>query len=115
MATVMNIIKWASIPVLLTASLFVCCTASYELLVDFAVCVGTILFVGHAIRRDEYYWAAGFLAIGMMFTPLALVVKIVLLAGFACIAAFRKAFGDHEITTSARRSRCVAAAAGAID
>jgi hypothetical protein len=90
MEKVMNIVKWASIPVLLTASLFACCTARYEPLVDFAVCVGAIFFIRRAIRFDEYFWAAGFVAIGMMFTPLPLVVKILLLMGFTCIATFAK-------------------------
>jgi hypothetical protein len=85
---VAKIIKWVSIPVLLIASLFACCTASYEPLVDFAICLGAIIFVQRAIRLKEYFWAAGFLSIVVVFTPLSLVVKIFLLMGFACIATF---------------------------
>jgi hypothetical protein len=85
---VTKIIKWVSIPVLLVASLFACCAASYEPLVDFAICLGAIIFVQRAIRLKEYFWAAGFLAIVVVFTPLSLVVKIFLLMGFTCIATF---------------------------
>jgi hypothetical protein len=85
---VTKIIKWVSIPVLLIASLFAFCAASYEPLVDFAICLGAIIFVQRAIRLKEYFWAAGFLAIVIVFTPLSLVVKIFLLMGFTFIATF---------------------------
>jgi len=85
---VTKIVKWVSIPVLLIASLFACCTASYEPLVDLAICLGAIVLVQRAIRLKEYFWAAGFLAIGVVFTPLSLMVKIFLLMGFACVATF---------------------------
>lgn len=94
--TVTKIIKWLSIPVLLIASLFACCAASYEPLVDVAICLGAIIFIQRAIRSQEYFWATGCLAIAVVFTPLSLMVKIFLLLGFACLvtlanllAAFR--------------------------
>ena len=85
---VVKIVKWVSIPVLLIASLFACCTASYEPLVDFAICLGAIVFVQRAIRSKQYFWSTGFLAIAIVFTPLSLMVKIFLLMGFTCIATF---------------------------
>jgi len=83
-----KIVKWVSIPVLLIASLFACCAASYELPVDLAICLGAVIFVQRAIWVREYFWAAGFLAIAVVFTPLPLMVKIFLLLGFACVATF---------------------------
>jgi hypothetical protein len=83
---VTTIVKCASIPVLLIASLFACCAASYEPLVDLAVCLCAIVFVQRAIWLREYFWAAGFLAIAVVFTPLPLVVKALLLIGFAFVA-----------------------------
>jgi hypothetical protein len=83
-----KIVKWISIPVLLIASLFACCIASYEPLVDLAICLCAIVLVQRAIRLRQYFWATGFLAIGVVFTPLSLMVKIFLLMGFACIATF---------------------------
>jgi hypothetical protein len=41
-----------------------------------------------AIRVREYFWAAGFLAIMVVFTPLSLAVKIFVLMGFTCVAVF---------------------------
>jgi hypothetical protein len=81
-----QVIKWVSIPVLLITSLFACCAASYEPLVDCVIFAGVIVFVQRAVRLQEYFWAAGFLAIGVVFTPLPLVVKIFLLMGFSRIA-----------------------------
>src|SRR5271166_2155356 len=46
---VTRIIKWISIPVLLIASLFAYCAASYEPLVNLAICLGAIIFVQRAI------------------------------------------------------------------
>lgn len=85
---VTKILKWASIPVLLIASLFAFCAASYEPLVDLAICLGAVIFIQRAIRLREYFWAAGFLAIGVVFTPLPLTVKIFLLLGITCAATF---------------------------
>ena len=85
--TVTRIIKWVSIPVLLVAAMFSCLAANYEPLLDFVVCLGAILFVHRAVWLKEYFWAAGFVAIVVVFSPLFLAVKIFLLMGFTCIAA----------------------------
>jgi len=85
----MKIVKCLSIPILLIASLFACCAASYEPLVDFAIWVGAIILIWQAIRLQQYFFASGFLAIAIVFTPLSLIVKIVLLLGVACLAVLR--------------------------
>jgi hypothetical protein len=86
--TITKIGKWASIPVLLIASLFACCAASYEPLVDLAICLSAIVFVQRAIRLREYFWAAGFLAIVVVFTPTPLAIKALVLMGLTCAATF---------------------------
>ena len=83
-----KITKWISIPVLLAASLFACCAASYEPAVDCVICLAAIFFIQRAVRLHEYFWAAGFLAIVVVFCPLSLLVKIFLLMGFTCVATF---------------------------
>ena len=85
--TVTKIIKWVSIPALLLAAMFSCLAANYEPLMDFVICLGAILFVHRALWLKEYFWAAGFVAIVVVFSPLFLAVKIFLLMGFTCIAA----------------------------
>jgi hypothetical protein len=86
--TITKIIKWVSLPVLLSASMFSRSAASYELLVDILICLGAVIFVQRAVRLKEYFWAAGFVAIAVVFSPLLLVVKIFLSIGITCIATF---------------------------
>ena len=85
---VIKIVKWASLPVLLFASLFSRYATGYELLVDFAVCLGAIILVQRAVLLKQYFWAAGFLVVAIVFSPLLLIVKILFLMGFAYIATF---------------------------
>ena len=82
-----RIIKYTSLPALLIAAVFSCLAASHELLLDIAICLGAMLAVQHAVWVREYFWAAGFVAIAVIFSPFVLVVKIFLLMGLACIAA----------------------------
>ena len=83
-----KIIKWVSLPVLLIASLFSRYAASYELLLDFVICLGAVISVQRAVRSKEYFWAAGFVVIAVVFSPLLLAVKVFLLMGLACIVTF---------------------------
>ena len=69
-----RIIKWVSIPVLLIGSIFSPYAASYELLVDCVICLGAIVFLQRAIRSKEYLWAAGLIAIAVVFSPFLLVI-----------------------------------------
>jgi hypothetical protein len=86
--TVAKIIKWASIPVLLIAAVFSCFANSYEPLMDLLICLGAIFLVQRAVWLREYFWAAGFAAVVIVFSPLFLAVKVFLLMGFTGIAAF---------------------------
>jgi len=90
--TVVRITKWASIPVLLLASILSRFTASYEFLVDCVICLGATVVILWAVRSKQYLLAAGFVAVGVVFSPLLLVVKIFLLLGFTCSASLVTAF-----------------------
>jgi hypothetical protein len=90
MLTLVRIVKWVSIPALLIASLFACCTATYEPLVDLMIWLGAIVFIQRAVRARNYFWASGFAAIALVFTPLSLVAKIFFLTGLSCIAIYAK-------------------------
>jgi hypothetical protein len=82
-----KVIKWVSIPALLMAAPFALAAASYEPLVDLAICVGAAFFLQRAVRLEEYFWGAGFVAILVVFSPFLLVTKIFLLMGCTSIAA----------------------------
>jgi hypothetical protein len=85
---VIRIIKWVSIPVLLIASMLPRYAASYELTVDWAICLGAAILVQRAVWLKEYFWAAGLVLIAIVFSPLLLAVKIFLLMGLTCMAVF---------------------------
>jgi hypothetical protein len=87
----MTVIKWASIPVLLVASILLSgLAARYGLLLDLLVCMGGIILVRRAVGRHRYVSGAGLAAVVVVFSPIFLVVKIFLLLGLtgivACIA-----------------------------
>ena len=85
--TVTRIVKWLSIPVLLIASIFARYAAPYEFMVNLVICLGAVVCVQRAVQSKEYSWAAGFLAIALVFSPLVLANKIFLLMGLTCMAA----------------------------
>ena len=86
--TLLNVIKWTSVPVLLIGAVFSSSAASFELILDFVICLGSMIVVQRAVWIKEYFWAAGFLAIAVVFSPFPLAVKIFALMGLTCIAAF---------------------------
>jgi len=90
--TVVNLIKWTSIPVLLLASILPRFAASYEFLVDCAICLGAAVVILWAVRSKQYLLAAGFVAVAVVFSPLLLVVKIFLLLGLTCSASLITVF-----------------------
>ena len=84
---VSTIVKWASLLVLLIACALSTSAASYEFLVDAAICLGAVFLIQRAVRVADYVLAAGFLSAVVAFSPLLLVLKIFLLLGFTCVAA----------------------------
>jgi hypothetical protein len=83
---VMLIVKWVSFPALVIASMFSRSATNHGLLLDFVICLGATVFVQRAVRLKQYFSAAGFVAIAVIFSPLLLVVKIFLLIGVTCVA-----------------------------
>ena len=83
-----KLIRWVSIPVLLIAGVFACLTARYETLLDSVLCLGALLSMQRAFRRKEYFWAAAFVALVIVFSPLLLVDKVFFLIGITCAVTF---------------------------
>jgi hypothetical protein len=63
-------VKWVSVAALLLTALFWRSAANYQLLLDFVVCMGAIVVVQPAVRANEYFWAAGLIAIAILFNPI---------------------------------------------
>jgi disulfide bond formation protein DsbB len=81
-----TIIKWISLPVLLTGSLFARFAGSYEIVLNLLVCAGALVVVQRAISFREYLRAAAFVGVAIVFSPLTLIIKIFLLS-LTCIGA----------------------------
>ena len=83
----MAIVKWISLPVLLAGSLFARFAGTYEILLNLLVCAGALVVVQRAVSFREYLWAAAFVGVAIVFSPLTLIVKIFLLMSFTCVVA----------------------------
>ena len=86
--TITNVIQWISFPVLLVVALCSRSAGRYELLLDIVICMGAVIAVRRAVGHKEYFFAAGFVGIALLFIPLLLVIKIFLLISIACVATF---------------------------
>jgi hypothetical protein len=86
--TITKVSQWLSFPILLLVALCSRSAGRYELLLDVVVCMGAVIAVRRAVWQKEYFFAAGFVGIALVFVPLLLVVKIFLLMTIACVATF---------------------------
>jgi len=83
-----TIIKWTVLPLLMLASPLTRFAARYEQVLDIVICLAAIVVVQLALGARNYYWAAGFAAIAIVFSPLSLLTKLFLLTGFLTVATF---------------------------
>ncbi len=83
----MTIVKWISLPVLLTGSPFVRFAGNYAIVLNLLVCVGALFVVQRAVSSREYLWAAACVGVAVVFSPLPLTVQIFLVLSFICIGA----------------------------
>lgn len=83
----MTVVKWISLPVLLTGSLLARFAGVYELGLNLLVCAGALVMVQRAASFRAYFWAAAFVGVAVVFSPLTLILKIFLLMGLSCIGA----------------------------
>ena len=85
-----KIMQWASITALLQAMLWRS-SGNYQLLLEFVVCAGAILVALDAVHAEEFVWATGFVAIALLFNPIAPVVlsgTLFFWLGWASVAMF---------------------------
>jgi hypothetical protein len=87
-----KIMKWASIAALLLAAISWRSAPNYQLLLEFVVCMGAVVVVMQAVREKKYGWAAGFVAIALLFNPVVPVPRpagdLFLLMIFVCFVPF---------------------------
>ena len=83
----MTVVKWMSLPVLLTGSLFARFAGSYESVLNLLVCAGALVVLQRALSIREYLWAAVAVNVAVVFSPLTLAIKIFLLLSFLAVGA----------------------------
>jgi hypothetical protein len=86
---VTNIAKWASILALMIGAICSGLAATYEPMMNLIICLAAIGIVLWQARLRNYYYAAEFAAVGLVFSPLPLVEKIFFLMGLMCLVSFR--------------------------
>ena len=96
----MTIFKWISLPVLLTGALFARFAGNYEIVVNLLVCAGALVVVERAASFREYLWAAAFLGVAIVFSPLVLNVKIFLFLSCASIGALAGVYAGWKLQPS---------------
>jgi hypothetical protein len=85
-----TIMKWVCIAALLLAVIWRS-SANYRLLLEFMVCAGAVLIVLRACHTGKYPWAAGFIAIAVLFNPIvpiALPRPMLVWVDLVCLVAF---------------------------
>jgi hypothetical protein len=84
--------KWISSAALLIATVFWGVALDYELLLTVVVFMGAIVVLQQAVSEREYFWAAGFAAIALIFNPAAPLFQVsgdwFRLTALACTAVF---------------------------
>ena len=83
----MTVVKWMSLPVLLTGSLFTRFAGSYEVVLNLLVCASALVFLQRAVSIREYLWTAVAVNVAVVFSPLTLAIKIFLLLSFTSVGA----------------------------
>ncbi len=87
-----TIMKSVSIAALLLVATSWRSAPSYQVLLDFVVCMGATVVVMQAVRAQRYLWTAAFVAIALLFNPVVPVPRptgdLFLLMIFVCLAPF---------------------------
>src|SRR5437763_15888957 len=83
--TLLQIIKWCTIPVLVVTAMFSYFAGRYEPLVDILACLGAMIFIQRAVWRTEYLWAGGLVAIVAAFSPFPLAERLFLVLDIICV------------------------------
>ena len=48
---------------------------NYRLLLNFVICMGAVLVIRQALQAKQHLWAAGFIAIALLFNPMVDIVR----------------------------------------
>jgi hypothetical protein len=80
-----QITKWCSIAVLLLTLLFWASAANYQLELNLIICFTGVIVLVQAYQAKKYRWAAGFLAVVLLFNPLIPVFQLAGAVGLSIV------------------------------
>ena len=89
---IVKIIKWISLPALLLGAMFSRFAGIYELPLDLAGCLIALIIAQRVVSAREYLLAAGFVVVAVIYSPVVLVMKLMLLMGVICVATLVSLF-----------------------
>lgn len=89
---VLKIIKWVSLPALLVGAMFSRFAGIYELPLDLAVCLAALIVAQRAVSAREHLFAGGFIAVAVVYSPVGLVIKLMVLTGVICVGTVLNLF-----------------------
>jgi hypothetical protein len=95
-----QVMKWVSIAALLVAAMFWNSAANYQLELNLVVTIAAAVVLIQAFQAKKYRWAAGFLAIALLFNP---AVPIFQLAGGLSLSLVVFAIAPFAISLVALR------------
>ena len=81
-----QVMKWVSIAALLFAVVFWNSGANYQRELDLVVSIAAAVVVVQAFQAKKYRWAAGFLAIALLFNPVVPVFQLAGRLSFSLVA-----------------------------
>ena len=64
-----KLLQWASVATLMVGLIFWRSSANYRVILRFTVCSAACLVALKAKRANQYYWAAAFFALALLFNP----------------------------------------------
>src|ERR1051326_5253487 len=85
--TTAKLMNWASIPLLLTGSIFSSLAGEYEYLAGLLIWAGASIAVQTELRSRHYLLATGFGVIMLIFAPISLIARLFLFLAAAGVAA----------------------------
>jgi len=105
--TITNLLKCASVPALMAASILLNITPGYDLLLRLAVCLLVAALMQRAIRSGQYVWACGLVVVGISFGPFHPFTRLYLLMGFFCFASLLGLYLSYRLRPLGRRQEAV--------
>jgi len=92
-----SVAKWISLLLLLAGSVFARFAGNYEVVLNLLICAGALAAFQRAVCVREYLWAAAFIDVAIVFSPLTLLIKVFALLTFTAIEALGGVYAGWKL------------------